>query len=97
MFCVHGLNCWRTARSITQSPVLRCDNFLKNIRLIRFRKPWREDKCYFENHGDYLAFRKFRECKNEVIERSRWIFSLKDDYSKLVVYRNERWSEEYDF
>lgn len=28
---------------------------------------------------------------------SRWIFSLKNNYSKLAVYRNECWREEYDF
>ena len=78
-------------------PCVEMRQFFEKYPVDQVPKTVEEDKCYFENHGDYLAFRKFRECKNEVIERSRWIFSLKDDYSKLVVYRNERWSEEYDF
>ena len=54
-------------------------------------------RCYLEDHSEYLAFRKFREYGDNIIESKRWIVSYKTGYSKLLVFRNDEWQIEDDF
>ena len=54
-------------------------------------------RCYLEDHGDYLAFRKYREYGDNIIESKRWIISYKTGYSKLLVFRHDEWEMEADF
>jgi len=54
-------------------------------------------RCYLEDHGEYLAFRRFREYGDNVIESKRWIIAYKTGYSKLLVFRNDEWKIETDF
>lgn len=42
-------------------------------------------KCYFEDHGDYFAFRMFRKTDEGVAEFKRWIVSVDTGYSRLLV------------
>ncbi len=52
------------------------------------------DKCYFEDHGDYFAFRMFSN-KDEVIDEfKRWIVSVDTGYSRLLVKRYGEWEKE---
>ena len=55
------------------------------------------DRCYLEDHGDYLAFRRFREYGDNIVESKRWIISYKTGYSRLVVFRNDERVMEDDF
>lgn len=54
-------------------------------------------RCYLEDHGGYLAFRRFREYGDNIIESKRWIIAYKTGYSKLLVFRNDEWQMETDF
>lgn len=52
------------------------------------------EKCYFEDHGNYFAFRMFRETEEGVTEFKRWIVSLDTGYSRLLVKRYGEWEKE---
>lgn len=54
-------------------------------------------RCYFEDHGEYVVFRKYLEYGDNIVEAKRWVFSLKKGYSKLLVFRNEEWKMDDDF
>lgn len=52
------------------------------------------DKCYLEDHGEYLVFRKFRSGENEISETKRWVVSHVTGYNELFVYKNGEWENE---
>lgn len=52
------------------------------------------EKCYFEDHGDYFAFRMFRKTDDGVTEFKRWILSVDTGYSSLLVKRYGEWEKE---
>ena len=54
-------------------------------------------KCYFEDHGKYCVFRKYKEYGDNIVEAKRWVFSLKTGYSKLLVFLNDEWEMNDDF
>ena len=51
-------------------------------------------KCYFEDHGDYFAFRMFRKTDEGVAEFKRWIVSVDTGYSRLLVKHYGEWEKE---
>lgn len=51
-------------------------------------------KCYLEDHGKYLVFRKFCLDEEEIHEVKRWVFSYITGYNETFTYKNGEWEKE---
>lgn len=68
--------------------------FLADYPVNDFPDDVESEKCYFEDHGDYFAFRMFRKTDEGVAEFKRWIVSVDTGYSRLLVKHYGEWEKE---